>query len=349
MNKIEFEVEVVDDKILQEEEKSRAKTPKYQYGEVFEFKLMYLLLSDRSFYLMNKEALKPEYFSNRALYNISRRSREYAEKYDSPPSKEVLKSIIKTEYRFRNEIDQYLRIVDGIFNVTRDDSKYVADEALKFGRNKAVVLGIGQGIDLIEKGKEDEAVKILRDAVNVGTTVLSLGHDFFNQFKERRSTKKREPIGTLLKELDTCLKGGLGRGELGVLLGSSGRGKTTNLVAFGKAALYQGNRVLHITLEMSEEAIAFKYEAAISGIDLDKLDEQSDEVYKLIDKCKTFKGDLYIKSWPTKMCTYSMLASYIEYFNSTQERKVDMVLIDYPDLMNVESDVEWLGLSELYV
>lgn len=65
-------------------------------------------------------------------------------------------------------------------------------------------------------------------------------------------------ITTGLLPLDRRINGGLGIGELGVIMASPGVGKTTALINFAIAAAYNGYRTLIITCELKQERIAYR-------------------------------------------------------------------------------------------
>jgi replicative DNA helicase len=85
---------------------------------------------------------------------------------------------------------------------------------------------------------------------------------------EMREGRRPERISTGLKSLDAGLDGGLGRGELVVLAGLTGRGKSALALNIGAAAAKKGMGVLYISLEMAQAPLAERALCAEAHVDL---------------------------------------------------------------------------------
>lgn len=73
-------------------------------------------------------------------------------------------------------------------------------------------------------------------------------------------------IPTMLKNLNTYTAGGLGFGELGMIVACPGVGKTTSLINFQVAATLSGYRTLFITLELAKQRIKHRMQAIMGHI-----------------------------------------------------------------------------------
>lgn len=71
------------------------------------------------------------------------------------------------------------------------------------------------------------------------------------------------PLG--LPTLTKLKEGGLVSGELGLILGPTGAGKSQMAIFFGAQYLKAGGRVLHVTLELEERPTAGRYDRALTG------------------------------------------------------------------------------------
>lgn len=72
-------------------------------------------------------------------------------------------------------------------------------------------------------------------------------------------------ISSGLPQLDYALSGGFGRGELAVVIGAWGGGKTTFLVQLGANAAASGAAVLHISAEIPYWQVSCRYEQCTTG------------------------------------------------------------------------------------
>ena len=78
-----------------------------------------------------------------------------------------------------------------------------------------------------------------------------VGHDYLEDFEERYSETARVTSPTPWDLINELMQGGLGAGELGVIVAPAGIGKSWTLQALGGDALKKGKVVVHNTLELN--------------------------------------------------------------------------------------------------
>jgi KaiC/GvpD/RAD55 family RecA-like ATPase len=84
--------------------------------------------------------------------------------------------------------------------------------------------------------------------------------------------------------IDKLLKGGLAKGEIGVILAPTGVGKTTILTKIANTAFNLGYNVLQIFFEDNPKIIQRKHFTLWTGIEPDNLVKNKEEVMsKVID------------------------------------------------------------------
>jgi len=86
--------------------------------------------------------------------------------------------------------------------------------------------------------------------------------------------------------------GGLGKGELGIVVGGSGMGKTWLLCALGAQALKEGKKVIHYTLELSADYTGMRYDSLFTRIPFQELKYNQEKIQKTIEP---YKDNLIIK------------------------------------------------------
>jgi len=101
------------------------------------------------------------------------------------------------------------------------------------------------------------------------------------------------------------------------------------LAHLGAHAVKAGKNVIHYTLELSESVTGQRYDSCISGIPLNALFHQKDEVLESISEVE---GSLIIKEYPTKSASTSTIRSHLEKLKK-KNHKIDMILVDYADLL----------------
>ena len=142
--------------------------------------------------------------------------------------------------------------------------------------------------------------------------------------------KERNPVSTGWVRVDGITQGGLGRGELGVVIAPTGAGKSMALVHLGAMAVKAGLQVVHYTLELSDTVVASRYDSCLTGVPLTGLMDQKEYI---LDEVKNIKGKLIIKEYPTKSASTSVIKNHLKRIASAGQ-KVDMIIVDYGDLLN---------------
>jgi replicative DNA helicase len=185
-----------------------------------------------------------------------------------------------------------------------------------------------KSVGLIQNSSYDEISKIINDALKLGTD-NNHGYDFILDFEKRFQLMARNPITTGWELIDGITKGGLGRGELGVVIAPTGAGKSMALVHLGAQALIQGLNVVHYTLELQDKVVALRYDSCITGIPLSTVKDQKELVWSGI---KDVKGKLIVKEYPTKSASTNTIKHHLEKLKR-KDFKIDLVIVDYGDLI----------------
>ena len=194
-----------------------------------------------------------------------------------------------------------LELLDKIKNMDLVGLDLIEGESERFFKQQNLVKAINKANDIIKRGNGSEYYEIedlFKKALEVNTK-QEYGWRLFEDVENDLRDDYRETIPTGTKELDDALYGGLGRGELGVIIAPSGVGKTSICTGFAasaaitktKANNYQGYKVLHFYFEDADEAIRRKYYGNILDIDAMHLSDP-DVRPKAIEELKNLKDDL---------------------------------------------------------
>lgn len=305
------------------------------YGKSFQEKIIQALLVDKQFAEQMTEVMNIEYFELKYLQYLANKYFSYARKYKEFPTFDLLITIIKDDLKNGSDVilrDQIVELLKRIrTNPDPGDLPFVKEKSLDFCRKQALKSAIEKAIDLVSTEKYESIVEIIKTAVSVGTTP-SVGHDFINDFEARFVRLKREVVPTGLEQLDKkeILQGGLGRGEIGVVVGNTGTGKSHFLVNLGCNAMREGKNVLHYTFELSETAVAVRYDSNLCDMNSNEVLDKKEEIHEKYSKMKL--GRLFIKEYPTSTCTVHMIRNHVEKL-SLKGFIPDMILIDYADIM----------------
>lgn len=307
------------------------------YGKIFQEKILYSLLVDHTFAGQMLEVIKEAYFDVKYLSFLFQRYAKYAEKYKCYPTLSLLVTIVRDELKtgsdklLAEQIVEYLTRMRSGENL--GDLPYIKEKSLDFCRKCALKEAMEKSIDLMESEKYDAIVDIMKKAVVVGTTP-SLGHDFFDDLEARFQPQIRNAIPTGLEQLDSreILDGGLGSGELGIIVASAGGSKSHFLVERGVAALKRGINVVHYTMELSETLIGKRYDSNLCNVDFNDIPENKAQILKTYEENKDNWGRLIIKHYPTNTPTVNTFRAHLERC-SAKGFQPGMIIVDYADIV----------------
>jgi replicative DNA helicase len=281
------------------------------------------------------EVFDVSYFELKYLQFLADRYFAHAKKYKVFPTLQLLVTIIRDDLKSGTDIILRDQIVDYLTRMRANpdpgDLPYVKEKALDFCRKQALKQAIDGAIDDIEAEKYEQIVEKIKKAVCVGTTP-QLGHEFFTDFESRFTLLQRNCVATGIDELDKkdILNGGLGSGEIGVVVAPTGVGKSHMLTFLGANALRAGCDVLHYTFELSEEAVGRRYDSNLCEVDSNDVIDHKDSI---IEKYKSMKlGRLIIKYFPTNTASIYSLRSHIERLDLKGFRP-RLIVLDYADIM----------------
>jgi replicative DNA helicase len=306
-----------------------------KFGKPFQEKVFQSMLSDQPWSAQMIEVVDPEYFDLRYLAYLCQKYFAYYNKYKTFPTLTILITIIKEDLTkskdivLRDQIIAYLHRMKT--NPDMGDLQYVKDKSLEFCKRQAFKEALEQSVELIQTEKYESVINIMKTAISVGMP-NSTGHDFFDDIEARFVQINRQVCPTGLERIDAqdILRGGLGRGELGVIAANTGVGKSHFLVAMGCAAMRAGKNVVHYTFELSEHETGKRYDSNLCNIASNEVIERKKEV---VNKYKSLElGRLIIKEYPTGSATVMTLRNHIEKL-TLKGLKPSLVTVDYADVM----------------
>lgn len=319
----------------QDEQSDRIDFSKYGYGKPFQRKVMQALIVDHTWAAQMIDVMRTSYFELRELQFLSDTYFGYHKKYKCFPSFEGFIALTRDELAAANDDTLRERVVSFLQEIRTNpevsDLPWVKEKSLDFCRKQEIRESLTRIVDKIEGSAYDGIVEDLKRAVSRGACE-SIGHDFLDDREQRFAVIRRTPIPTGIRSLDapSVFAGGLGNGELGVVIAATGSGKSHVLVSFGAYALSQGYNVNHYTFELSESAIGIRYDSNLTQIPSNEVPLRKNDVLTLEDQLDL--GRLIIKGYPTGSATVQTLRAHVER-TTLEGRRPDVLLVDYADIM----------------
>lgn len=307
-----------------------------QYGKGFQEKIFQAFLTDRAWATQMIEIMTPQYFDLKYLQYLCNSYFNYYKKYKDFPTLNLLITIIRDDLRegkdtiLRDQIVDFLQRIR--VNPDMGDIAYVKEKSLDFCRKQAMKEALEKAVEMIATDNLDSVVGVMKQALSAGTP-MSIGHDFFADVEARFVKTRRSTCPTGIKHLDAqdVLNGGLGKGELGVVVAPTGVGKSHYLVSVGAHALKMGKNVLHYTFELSEAAVGLRYDSNLCGMPSNEVVDRKTEVLDFYKDSQDL-GRLIIKEYPTGTASVQTLRNHIEKL-LLKSFTPNVILIDYADIM----------------
>ena len=305
-----------------------------RFGKSFQESLCQLVLQDRPFADQISEVLDYNFFELKYLQVFIKKIFSYRDKYGVHPSPKIMLTILRSDLENENDAiqkqirDYYARIYDQDIR----DSKYIKDTSLEFCKKQKLKEAMLKSVELLQNSSFDEIAKTINDALILGSD-NDFGYDYFKDFEARFQFKARNPIATGWKEMDDICKGGLGKGELGVVIAPTGAGKSMALVHIGAQAVKAGKTVVYYTLELQDTVVGGRFDSCLTGLPLNELIPLKEQIYEMV---KDVPGQLIIKEYPTRSASTNTIKAHLEKLRN-RGVEVDMVLVDYADLLRPAS------------
>jgi replicative DNA helicase len=298
-----------------------------QYGVGFQVKVMSSLLKHKEFLQNIHDILEEEYFDNPAHKWIVEEILKYHYKYHTTPSLDALQVEVK---KIDNEVLK-VSVIEQLkeaYKASNEDQEYVEQEFANFCKNQQLKKALLSSVDLLEKGQYDDIRYLIDSALKAGMD-KNLGHEYEKDTETRYRAEDRNPIPTPWPHVNDLLQGGLGSGDVGIIFGNPGGGKSWMLTALGAMPVSLGYTVAHYTLELSEGYMGRRYDATFTGLKVQELGLHRREVNEMIEK---LKGKLIIKEFTMGKASIASIESHIQKMTDLGTRP-DLIIIDYVDLL----------------
>jgi replicative DNA helicase len=323
------------------------KVEKYNWEENFQRTVVGLLLNDRWFLTQCRDLIDPLYFIDERHQLICSILFGYVDEYKSVPTKTLVMHEINKKMTPRGDavVAEYIlecELIYKKFVPGLETREYMLSEILNFAKLMSLKSAFDKCILMIKRDRESEKTwSGIREELQKALLVernFEEGLDYFGTFEERysRMQKEEEARETFTSGFqlidDALLGGGCHRGEIYSWIGLSGSGKSLALVGAALRNVTQlGKKVLYISLEMGEDAIAERFDAQLADVDINKLQEMRDRVKAAFEEFRGENKDkrmLIIKQFPAGSMSVASLRAYMQQLQMVGFVP-DLLVIDY--------------------
>ena len=313
-------------------------------NEILEKMFLKKLLTSTEYALIFSEVFDKRWFDNKNISVLATLALKFFKKYEKLPSIPVMKVLAQKFSESGKEKDFSLIDATNLlyeideFNLDISEDVY-KDEIKNFVKNQGLYYAISDNLEEIEKfGNVDKCISRFEKIQNLEFDT-DLGMNYFTKVDEHFEKYIMNPearLSTGWEGLDQVTEGGFLRNgkSLYIVMAQAGLGKSVQLSNLALNFLKQNLTVIIISLEMSANLYAQRFDAHISKNNINRLNEMPDDS---LNKIHRFYKDypnarLYIKDWPPNTITVGTIDNYIEKLTRNGV-KPDVIIVDYLNII----------------
>ena len=290
-----------------------------EYGYDVQKVYLEMMLSDAQSFVRCQTIFDHTLF-DRKLQDAAEFINKYVTEHNTLPTEEMVNATCKTQ----------LKVPEGLREEHYD---WLLNEFETFTRHKGLERAILESANLLEEGNYGPVEDKIKSAVQVGLQ-KDLGIDYFRDPKGRLMGLKDSngQVSTGWASLDRKLFGGFNRGELNIFAGGSGAGKSLFLANLGVNWALAGMNVVYLTFELSEALVAMRVDSMTTDIPTKEIFKDLDTVEMKVKLVGKKSGAFQIKYMPSGKNTND-IRSFVKEYEIKTGKRIDVLLIDYLDLM----------------
>jgi len=314
-------------------------------GNSFQIQLLNNIVIDKDFANSIVDVLDPKYFDNQYFKIIMQMVKEYYVKYEHTPTFATLEQLTKSEITSPMAQKMVFDMLKDVKDAPIEGSDFVQEKSLKFCKQQELQKVMAKAQKIIDKGdfeSYDHLEEMVREALQVGEVDTGTS-DVFSNLDVVLDDDYRHPIPMGVPGIDNLMKGGLAKGEIGVILAPTGVGKTTFLTKISNHAFNLGYNVLQVFFEDNPKIIQRKHFTLWTGIAPDNLSNHKDDVMNKVKEIKeNTKNSLTLKKLPSDTLTMNQIKNQVRKMIA-EGNKIDMIVVDYIDCITPDKNLgdEW--------
>jgi len=290
-----------------------------EYGYDVQKVYLQMMLSDAQSFVRCQTIFDHSLF-DRKLQDAAEFMNAYVTEHNALPTEEMVNATCQTD----------LKVPEGLREEHYD---WLLQEFETFTRHKGLERAILESAELLEKGEYGPVEDKVKTAIQVGLQ-KDLGINYFEDPKGRLMGLKDNngQVSTGWTTLDRKLFGGFNKGELNIFAGGSGAGKSLFLANLGVNWALNGMNVCYLSFELSEALVAMRVDSMFTDIPTKEIFKDLDGVEMKVKMIGKKAGAFQVKYMPSGK-NANDIRSYLKEYEIKTGSKIDVLLVDYLDLM----------------
>jgi replicative DNA helicase len=287
--------------------------------------------------------LKADIFSKNEIRHLFIILKNYFNKYHNFPDTKIFLQELKNNSSMDEEKYEYQKSVftKCLKSIKEEEVAYIRDNIENNIRNLLTLNAVNKIKENLEQGKinsDKDFKKIEAEIIESTAFKLDVDEDLdiFDNFESILHDDYRKPIPTGIDFLDRDTRGGLAKGELGLVMCAFGVGKTTILSKIANTAYRENFNVVQIVFEDKQEEIKSKHYAIFSGLDSRELVKNHEIVKESIMREKQLhpSNHLIIKRMPSSNSTLLTIKNFLNKVRRQYNIEIDLLIVDYVDCLS---------------
>jgi len=308
------------------------------YGYDIQKVYLEMFMTDAESFVRCQGVFDPQTFDRR-LAEPAKFIKDYVEEHNALPTFDIVNAATDSNLKDPGQLQE-------------NHYDWLLQDFETFSKHKALESAILKSADLLEKGQYGACEDLVKQAVQIGLQ-KDLGTDYFADPRGRLEgiKDKNGQVSTGWPALDKKLFGGFNRGELNIFAGGSGSGKSLFLANLGVNWCLLGMNVLYLTFELSEALVSMRVDSMTTDIASRDIFKSIDDVEMKVKMIGKKSGAFQVKYMPTGK-NANDIRSYLKEYEIKTGKKVDVLLVDYLDLMHpiaAKISAENLFVKDKYV
>jgi replicative DNA helicase len=295
--------------------------------------ILKFMLQDQNYLVTIISTFKKEYFDNRDIGATVEQINEHYNKYHNIPP----------ESNINNSLLDDINSIDFDFVKHYD---YFLDETNKHLKNQAIKQAILDSVDIINSGENITTIRDIVESALCKDLRIDIGLNYFDTLGERLKrilSGSHVRIPTYFTQLDEYLAGGFPPYTLSTFGAAIHGGKSQLLCNMAARQVLNGHNVVLLTLEMSEDAFAQRFDALFANKDINRIYTIKEVTTHLIKKLKEIKdtqglGTLFIKQFPAGTISVQEFRIYLRELTIRQIQP-SIIMVDYLQLMKPSAKI----------
>lgn len=323
-------------------------------SDIIEKLMLKRALSDKSWLNILAASYDPRWFKTRTISTLIGMALKYYSKYGDVPKPTVM-SLLAKKYAENHPDDKFdVSAANSIMSEVQGTNYGISDDVVstnmrEFIRKNALATALMDNIDMLSSSDRDsEKYQLVVDKClenfdkvqKIAFADTEMGLNYFDKTAMDEHWKfLKNPdakISTGWGSVDHYTNGGVlkeGR-MLGLFMAQAGLGKSVFLSNLAVNFLKQNLSVVVISLEMSEDVYAQRFDAHISKKCINKLGENEKAARERINSfyAQYPNSNLVIKEYPPRSVNTKTIQNYLEQLKSNGTR-IDVIIVDYLNLV----------------